>query len=222
MIRAIIFDFDGVIVDSVDVKTAAFGKLFEDQGPDVVQRVIAYHLENGGISRVEKFRYYYSHILRQPLPEKRLAELCDRFAGLVIDAVSNARLVPGALDALEMCRDRGYLAFVASGTPEDELCLILERRGLSSYFSGIYGSPPRKQEILRFILLRHQLLASEVLFVGDTMSDYTAAKETGIHFVGRSSSVARDMWAGVGVEMLEDMGRLEEVVPKLSNISPKR
>ena len=222
MIRAIVFDFDGVIVDSVDVKTVAFAALFEEEGPDVVQRVIAYHIENGGVSRVEKFRYYYSHVLRRALPERQLGELCDRFSELVLDGTLNAALVPGALDGLEMCRKAGYLTFIASGTPESELCLIVERKGLSCYFNGIFGSPPTKQDIVRSILSSHRLVASQVLFVGDAMSDYRAAKETGIHFVARGSSNRRELWDDIGVEMLEDLQGLQEVVTKLSNNSPKR
>ena len=38
MIRAIIFDFDGVILDSVDIKTKAFARLFQEFGlPHVVR-----------------------------------------------------------------------------------------------------------------------------------------------------------------------------------------
>jgi len=40
MIQAIGFDFDGVLVESVDIKTRAYAYLFEDEGPEVVQQVI--------------------------------------------------------------------------------------------------------------------------------------------------------------------------------------
>ena len=49
-VDAIIFDFDGVLVESVDVKTNAFAMLYAEHGPDVVKRVVAYHQEHGGIS----------------------------------------------------------------------------------------------------------------------------------------------------------------------------
>jgi beta-phosphoglucomutase-like phosphatase (HAD superfamily) len=92
----IIFDFDGVLVESVDVKTRAFAELFEPEGPDIVQKVLQYHLENGGLSRYEKFRYVYHNFLRRPLPESGMTELGRRFSDLVVTQVVNAPLVKGA------------------------------------------------------------------------------------------------------------------------------
>ena len=71
MFKAVIFDFDGVLVESVDVKTNAFKKLFEKEPEEVVEKIIEYHLKNGGISRFEKFRYYYRHFLKRPLSKKK-------------------------------------------------------------------------------------------------------------------------------------------------------
>ena len=51
MIKIIFFDFDGVIVESVDIKTKAFAMLFEHEGRDIANRVIDYHLKNSGVSR---------------------------------------------------------------------------------------------------------------------------------------------------------------------------
>ena len=48
---ALIFDFDGVLADSVEVKTRAFAKLFQSYGPEIEDRVVKYHRNNGGMSR---------------------------------------------------------------------------------------------------------------------------------------------------------------------------
>jgi len=48
MIRGIAFDFDGVLVESVDVKTRAYARMFEEYGADIVSKVVDYHLTNGG------------------------------------------------------------------------------------------------------------------------------------------------------------------------------
>ena len=61
--KAIIFDFDGVILNSVNVKTEAFKELYKQYGSAVVKKVEKYHLENGGISRFEKFKYYHKNFL---------------------------------------------------------------------------------------------------------------------------------------------------------------
>ena len=54
MTEALIFDFDGVILESVETKTRAFAELYKDKGPDVVDKVVRHHLAHG--SRVGELR----------------------------------------------------------------------------------------------------------------------------------------------------------------------
>ena len=55
MVKNIFFDFDGVIADSVNVKTEAFEKIYLPYGKEIAEKVINHHRENGGMSRFEKF-----------------------------------------------------------------------------------------------------------------------------------------------------------------------
>ena len=64
MVKAIIFDFDGVLVESVDIKTRAFARLFESEENDAVKEIVNYHLGHAGVSRFEKFKYIYNNILQ--------------------------------------------------------------------------------------------------------------------------------------------------------------
>ncbi|MEE9509964.1 MAG: HAD hydrolase-like protein [Candidatus Bathyarchaeia archaeon] len=52
--QAFFFDFDGVLADSVEVKTRAFAKLFESYGPEIQARVVEHHRKNGGMTRKDK------------------------------------------------------------------------------------------------------------------------------------------------------------------------
>ena len=61
MIKGIIFDFDGVIVESVNIKTIAFKKIYKKYGNEIVNKVVDHHLSNGGMSRFEKFNYYHKN-----------------------------------------------------------------------------------------------------------------------------------------------------------------
>ena len=58
-VKNIFFDFDGVILDSVDCKTQAFEKMYSKYGNDIAKKVKKYHLNNGGVSRFEKFRFWH-------------------------------------------------------------------------------------------------------------------------------------------------------------------
>ena len=75
--------------------------------------------------------------------------------------------------------------YIVSGSPEDELLRIVVRRGMTAYFDGVYGSPRLKEEIVETVLAHHGVTPGNTLFVGDTMTDYRAARNTGVPFVGR-------------------------------------
>ena len=160
MIRAIIFDFDGVILDSVDIKTRAFARLFEEHGPDVQRQVVEHHLAHGGVSRFRKFSHVYDNILRRPMLPGESARLGGRFSELVFDEVVKAAWIPGAPEFLKENFTR-YRFFIASGTPQDELERIVRLRDLEGYFGGVFGTPPTKEEITRAIFAKEGLQNSE-------------------------------------------------------------
>lgn len=182
--EAIFFDFDGVILDSVDVKTKAFAKMFREYGPEVEKKVVEYHLNNGGVSRFDKFRYYYEEILNKPVNEEIIKSLSQQFSNLVMEGVLASPFMPGAKECLEKLRRKGSPCYIVSATPHEEINLIVERRGLKRYFKEIHGSPRKKWEICRDIINRKNYNPQNCLFVGDTMSDYEAACKNCCCFLG--------------------------------------
>ena len=211
MIKAIIFDFDGVLVESVDVKTRAFARMFRDEGVDVVKKVVDYHLMNGGLSRIHKFKYYYEEILKCPLSEDKLNELCNTFSQLVIDEVINSPYVKGAREFLEKYH-RAIDFYVASGTPEEELREIVRRRGMVEFFKDVFGSPRQKDEIARKIIEQNGYDLNEVVFIGDSITDLMGANGSGIRFIGRVSDSGDDTFAGKDVKAIKDLNDLEEII----------
>lgn len=182
--QAVFFDFDGVILDSVQAKTRAFACMFRQYGPEIEQAVVAYHLAHGGVSRFEKFKYYYNHLLLQPVEEEELEEMGKEFSRLALDEVMAAPFIPEALETLQRLLVESIPAYVVSGTPEEELRYIVAKRGLNNYFREIHGAPRQKTEILQEIIGRYGYVPQQCLFLGDAMTDYEAAAATGTCFVG--------------------------------------
>jgi len=181
--QAFFFDFDGVLADSVEVKTKAFARLFEPFGPEVCAMVVDHHRRHSGVTRVEKFRHYYQQFLHQALPEEELAELCRRFARLVVDEVVAAPEIPGAETFLRLSVEKLPL-FVVSAAPEAELQEIVGFRGWSRYFREVRGAPRSKRENLAILLQKYDLAAERCLFFGDAEADYRAAQACGVRFIG--------------------------------------
>lgn len=181
--RAIVFDFDGVILESHDIKTEAFRTLFADY-PEHVDNIVAHHVAHAGISRHVKFRHAYEQILGLPFDEHISRSLSERFSSIVHAKIRACPFVLGARRFIER-RARDAMLFIASGTPEEELREIVEARGLASYFTGVYGSPQSKTEILAHVLAERRLPPSAVVFIGDAMADHDAALAAGVRFVAR-------------------------------------
>lgn len=181
--EAIFFDFDGVLADSVEVKTDAFVKMFEAFGPEVQEKVKEHHLNHGGMSRFDKLYYYYQTYLRKTLTVKQHSELCDQFSHLVVDEVVKSREIKGATDFLTFCHPL-FPCFIISGTPENEMQEIVKRRAMANYFKQVLGSPTDKIENLTKLLDQYNYNPANCLFWGDSNSDYSAAISCNVKFIG--------------------------------------
>jgi HAD superfamily hydrolase (TIGR01549 family) len=183
--KVIIYDFDGVICDSVNVKTEAFVELYKNYGEEIQSQVREYHLLNGGISRFEKFRYFQSSLLKQEVSDHEINELGNQFAALVKEKVIASRYITGAYEFIKKNAFRKQ--FICTGTPEDEIIEISERKGISHFFQHLYGSPKIKTEIINIILTQTSINKEDCIFFGDAMTDYNAAKICNIPFIGIKS-----------------------------------
>ena len=192
MIKAIIFDFDGVILESADIKTEAFRELFSAY-PKEVERIVNYHLVNSGISRFVKFRYIYENFLNQRLKDKEEIELGERFSEIVFQNVLVAPFVAGAKEFLELNKNK-YQLFIVSGTPQEELNNIVSARDLKKYFKSIQGSPKIKTKAINDILSRHGFSKKEAVYVGDAESDEIAACESEIVFIRRRIASDKELY----------------------------
>lgn len=205
--EVLVFDFDGVILESADIKTRAFRELFAPY-PEQLETIVAYHEANAGISRFRKFRHIHEHILGRSLGAEEERALGERFSDLVVAEVIRCPFVPGALELLN-AYGKECVMFVASGTPDGELHRLVKARNLSAFFRGVYGSPKGKADIIAEILAGTAKPRTALVFVGDGRSDYEAAKAVGVAFVGRGRPGRSHPFEGLGVPVVEDLFGLD-------------
>lgn len=211
MFKVIILDFDGVILESMAIKTNAFKELFKNY-PEHIDAIVEYHIKNGGVSRYKKFSYIYNNILKQPINEDKLKELGEMFSHLVLQQMLKCPFVHGVQEFLEEYSKKASI-FIASGTPQEELHFIVKKRGLLDYFKGVYGTPALKSEIIGHILDEEAVRKEEAIFVGDALSDYEDAKKICVPFVARfNGSNAFNPFLNLKVPIIRDFDDLKKLL----------
>ena len=175
----IVFDFDGTLCDSADVKTEAFYDLYlDDHGSAFATAVVGYHLANVGVSRYDKIRFIESEMLDNDVDDASVDQVAERYSSLVEQAVVDAPLFDGVSEFLA-APPAGVRFALASATPTKELRRIVQRKGLGEFFAAIEGSPQSKTRILAAYVDRFADSPQSTLMVGDQPSDTDAARTVG-------------------------------------------
>lgn len=184
MIKNIIFDFDGVILDSVPVKTEAFRKLFDTFPKEKVDELIEYHLLNGGMSRYKKIEYFFNTLLSENITEQTVIEYAQKYSEITKEELSQKKyLIEDSLEFIKYNYQK-YNLHIASGADENDLKYICKKLELEKYFLSINGSPKIKIEIVKDILLDSDYKKDETILIGDSINDFEAADASGIEFYG--------------------------------------
>jgi len=189
----IIFDFDGVLAESVHIKTRAFFKLYEKYGKEIADKVVEHHKANGGMSRFDKFPYYHKHFLNIELTNGDVEILSNDFSNMVIKNVVEADEVSGASWFLKKYFS-GRKFWIVSATPTEEIREISEKRKIANFFIDIFGSPRDKLSWVKEIIIKHKLEKNATIFIGDALSDFKAAEDNGIHFILRRTQENKDLF----------------------------
>lgn len=208
MIKNIIFDFDGVILDAVPVKTQAFRILFKDFPAEAVATFIVYHLQHGGVSRYEKIRYFFEKILHQYIDGKLIQLYADKYSLLTKNTLTDPKYL--IEDTLSFIRShhKNYNMHIASGADEKDLREICQKLDLEKFFVSIHGSPQPKHTLVVLILNKYQYLKIDTVLIGDSMTDYQAAQQSAIEFYGYNSEELQAMYPRRYLNKLEEIQRV--------------
>jgi phosphoglycolate phosphatase-like HAD superfamily hydrolase len=180
---AIIFDFDGVILDSTPLKSDAYVELHRGEAPEKLAELRRHETIHGGVTRRVKLAHYEKHLFGRSGDAESVERLAKRYSEIVFDAVMSCPFIPGAEDLLAKAHGRIDMHLV-SGTPYDELKTIVDRRGLSKYFQTVQGAPTMKPEAFAKILAEGRYNPAQTLAIGDSITECVVAGELGIPFLG--------------------------------------
>lgn len=179
----IFWDFDGVIKDSVDVKTDAYLSLFANAPKEVYERIKSHQLEYGGISRLVKIPLYLEWVGIKPT-KQAISENLEEFANLVVQKVISSPWVPGVEQTLKQKQNHQKFVIV-TGTPQREIEDILVQLHLNSNFDLIFGAPTQKSKAIEWVLQNYNIKKEDSILIGDSKTDWLAADENEINFLYR-------------------------------------
>ncbi|MGE5418074.1 MAG: HAD family hydrolase [Acidobacteriota bacterium] len=176
-----IFDCDGVLLDSNNIKTEAFYEVALPYGKDKAEMLTEYHRREGGISRFEKFRYFFAEILMAENYQAKLEAAIVQYGELVRQKLLSCPTTEMLVEFLQSLPSEAC-KIVVSGGMQDELRQVFAQRKLDTYFHYIFGSPDDKLKIIQ----RETDIGTirfPAVFFGDSKYDYRCACQYGIDFV---------------------------------------
>ncbi|XGA79212.1 HAD hydrolase-like protein [Halomonas sp. CH40] len=180
----LVFDCDGVVLDSNKVKTEAFYRATLPYGEAAAQAMVDYHVANGGISRYKKFAYFLEQIVPAYTSQQQgpdLEALLHAYAIHVREGLLNCDIAPGLETLRKKTPEARWL--IVSGGDQAELRDVFQQRDIAGWFDGgIFGSPNTKDEILARELCSDNI-QQPALFLGDSKYDYQAADAAGLDFL---------------------------------------
>ena len=150
--KLIFWDFDGVIKESVEVKSEAFFELFAKFGKEIANNILTHHKENMGISRFVKIPLYLK-MANQTVSSELTQKYLEDFSKAVFDSVANCPWVPGVREYLLRYGSEKKFILVTA-TPQEEIVSLLKLGSILDCFCEIYGAPNDKSSVVKSVLLK--------------------------------------------------------------------
>jgi len=184
VIKNILWDFDGVILDSMQVRDYGFRCIFSKYHKDLVDEFIQYHRLNGGLSRFHKIKYFYNNLLSKEISEEQIQLYADKFSSLMKTKLTNIEYL--IEDSIKFIKEnyKIYNFYIVSGSEHNELNYLCDKLDVSKYFIDICGSPVPKNELVNNLLKKRHCKNEETILIGDSINDYEAAQINNIKFCG--------------------------------------
>lgn len=207
MISNIILDFDGVILESNNVKIDGFYKLFEPFGLNVAKEASEYFTQNAGLSRYDVIRYILEIVLQTSCDDTLLYKYAQRYSDIVKNEVINCKFVSGFQEFIIETKSNLY---IVSSSDQEDLRYICNKINISKYFRQILGSPVKKDENIKYLINYYNLNKDETIYIGDSINDYYATIKNGLKFIGRDSKIF-DFTTLQDVPVIDDLTQLKNI-----------
>ena len=201
--NVILWDFDGVLMNSNAIRDLGFQKVLEDYPQDQVEALMEFHKTNGGLSRYVKFRHFFEVIRGQSVSDEAIQELAKRFSRVMRDLLFDKTLLIDDSINFVKANDIKFRMHIVSGSDGTELNELCQFLGLHVHFISIHGSPTPKKQLVKELLLKYQYPEEDCVLIGDSINDLEAAATNNIAFRGYNNIKLSPMSDGYIVRFSE-------------------
>ncbi|MFC0181194.1 Phosphoglycolate phosphatase, HAD superfamily [Pseudarcicella hirudinis] len=190
--KIILWDFDGVIMDSMPIRSKGFEEVLKDYPKEQVDNLLEFHNTNGGLSRYVKFRHFFENIRNESIEDEEVLALADNFSKIMLSLLIDEKLL--IEDSVNFIRENwmNHEMHIVSGSDGKELAQICEGLDLSKYFRSINGSPTPKKELVRRLLVENNYNKDNVTLIGDSINDKEASLINEIGFCGYNNESLKE------------------------------
>lgn len=197
-IRGIVFDMDGVLIDSHPVHRAAWREFLRSLSVDVNDQDLAFILEGG--TRTDILRHFLGD-----LPQVELIEHGHRKDEIFRSLEHEIRPAPGVLAFLRELERLELARAVATSASEIRTSSTIERMGLGGYFDAVItaadvavGKPA--PTVYQLACERMNVLPRNALAFDDAPAGVLAARSAGLRCVGVSNNGTTQLLLAAGAE----------------------
>lgn len=178
---ALVFDFDGTLVDAGDIKKRAYFAAMAQVVDSPRSALEAAHRRYGTLNRLPQLQSAFREVVGRSPRVVESAAMEQAFAEFVAAERHTIRPFPRIAEFLDAQRPTRYLA-IASNAPQNEVEDACKALNLASRFDAVYGFPTSKPDALDAVRRRWDLPREALLFVGDRPEDGEAAARAGVPF----------------------------------------
>ena len=179
-----IFDFDGVVMDTVFIKNNIFYNFFLKYGKSIAEKTLNYHMDNLGINRYVKFEYIYKNFIGEQVNSDIVKKNLEKFSLDLKNQLKTANKVNGFTEFISNLYSLKKKCYIISAAPTEELEFLLLINNLNPYFEKYYGSPKNKYENFQLLKQQYNIDLSKSIYFGDTVNDMVFAKKSYLTFLG--------------------------------------
>jgi HAD superfamily hydrolase (TIGR01509 family) len=204
--RALVFDFDGLILDTEGAKARAWQEIFRQEGVEMDFDLLRTYVGVLGVFG-KKAQEHLEELLGRAVDWE---PIIARFRRRHLELIAESPLLPGVAGLMATGRERGYLVGLASSSPRDWVGPWLDKHGLMKFFHSVMTGDrisnlkPHPEVYLR-CLEELDALAGVSWAFEDSLVGATAAKQAGLNVAVVPNSVTQHQDFSAMDQVLESL-----------------